>query len=103
MPQAIISGLRNASILRLKSTWALLSKSILKAFYDLQALFSEQRNYAKLQEHIAPLSSPLIPFLPIHLDKLAAAAGERISSPFRKQDLISSIQCCQTFFLAPTS
>jgi len=67
----ILSGLRSASVHRLKKTWAALSSNKLRVFEELLDLMSSSANYARfrtvLHKHTEP---PCCPFLGLYLTDL---------------------------------
>jgi len=67
----VVAGLRNASIHRLKKTWASLSQSRVKHFEELMALMTPDANFSKLRKFLHQIiSPPCIPYLGMYLTDL---------------------------------
>ena len=67
---ACISGLSNASIRRLDSTWNGVSKRLCKSYLPLEELMSSDRSYANYRQALKSVALPCIPFLGVFLRDL---------------------------------
>jgi len=67
---AIVGGLGNSSIFRMKQTWAGLNNKQRELFEELKELMSRQQNFQKLRAHMKNVNPPLIPYLGIFLTDL---------------------------------
>lgn len=67
---AIVGGLGNSSIFRLKQTWAGLNNKQRELFEELKELMSRQQNFQKLRAHMKNVNPPIIPYLGIFLTDL---------------------------------
>ena len=66
----ILSGLHNASISRLKKTWALVKSEQKECLEELSELMSSKKNFKRYREEIIKLKSPWLPYLGVHLTDL---------------------------------
>lgn len=64
---AIVSGLSNSSIARLKQTWSGLSKKIQTDFEELEVQCSPQFNYKLYRKIESEATPPFIPFIGMHM------------------------------------
>lgn len=69
---AIISGLTQPPVARLKQTWANLSRKIAVKFETLQALFDINQNHKNYREALSVASAPLVPYLGLFSKDLTA-------------------------------
>lgn len=60
---AIVCGLQNSSISRLKQTWEKVTKKDMKIYSKLLDLFSLNKNYKNYREALNAAQVPLIPYL----------------------------------------
>ncbi|KAJ1506464.1 hypothetical protein HMI54_005062 [Coelomomyces lativittatus] len=71
---AIIAGLNNASVLRLKETWRELSSKSLNTYRGLESLFSQSHNYSQYRQVLAALDrdrkTPFVPFFGLFMKDL---------------------------------
>ncbi|CAO3652165.1 unnamed protein product [Cunninghamella blakesleeana] len=72
---AILAGINNTSVLRLKQTQQfIVKKKIYKKFQSLEKLMSSHRSYCSYRLALKQSSSPCIPYLGIHNQDLIALA-----------------------------
>jgi len=67
---AIISGLNNTAVTRLKMSWGLVSTEDIKRFGDLVELMSSNSNWSNYRNVLCKASPPLLPYLGLFLDDL---------------------------------
>eukprot|EP01087_Luapelamoeba_hula_P024732 TRINITY_DN951_c0_g1_i2.p1 TRINITY_DN951_c0_g1~~TRINITY_DN951_c0_g1_i2.p1 ORF type:complete len:1420 (+),score=271.34 TRINITY_DN951_c0_g1_i2:114-4373(+) len=66
----IVSSLQCSSIYRLRHTWGMLPKGTLKAYEQIQALMSREKNFKVFREHLHSVDPPCIPYLGVYLTDL---------------------------------
>lgn len=67
----MMSGLRSASVHRLKKTWSCISTNKMKLFDELMDLMSPTSNYTKFRNYLhKEISPPCIPYLGVYLSDL---------------------------------
>eukprot|EP01111_Echinosteliopsis_oligospora_P001000 TRINITY_DN11271_c0_g1_i1.p1 TRINITY_DN11271_c0_g1~~TRINITY_DN11271_c0_g1_i1.p1 ORF type:complete len:185 (+),score=24.96 TRINITY_DN11271_c0_g1_i1:69-557(+) len=60
---AVLAGLCNSSVSRLKNTWAIMPKEVINIYNDLQRTFDVSRNYLTYRTLLLDSLPPLIPIL----------------------------------------
>jgi len=69
---AVIAGLGNSSVERLKQTWALVEKDVLAKHKNLQNVFDMTKNYLNYRTLLQASSPPLVPYLGLYPKDLFA-------------------------------
>lgn len=90
---AIISGLNNPTIRRLKQTWELVDANSTKQLQSCEALIDTINGFAKYKSTLANITPPAIPFIGVHLTTLSnihAEGGEAMDE--RKREVIQDIE-----------
>ena len=59
---AIISGLNNVSVMRLKKSWKALPNKSLDTFCDLEVLMDNKQNYRAYRKKLSEVSGPTLPY-----------------------------------------
>lgn len=67
---ALVSGMNNACVARLKWTKALMSRKSLETLERLETLMSPEGSYKAYRETLASINPPCIPFIAVHLSDL---------------------------------
>ncbi|KAJ3033543.1 hypothetical protein HDV00_006078 [Rhizophlyctis rosea] len=67
---SIVSGINQGPVSRLKKTWEGLGDKHKKMWSDLEQLTDPMRNWKKLREHLATVTPPMVPLLPMYLKDL---------------------------------
>eukprot|EP01137_Pigoraptor_chileana_P018610 Opistho-2@78357 len=67
---AIIAGMTNSAIFRMKRTWEALPSKTQTQWNDLKSLMSEQGNFSRYRQELHSINPPVIPFLGIYLTDL---------------------------------
>ena len=67
---AVVAGLQNASIYRLRKAWDKVDSKATAAYEDILTLCSNSRNYARLRDCIHSLNPPCVPYLGMYLTDL---------------------------------
>jgi son of sevenless-like protein len=70
---ALVSGMNNACVARLKWTKALMSRKSLETLERLETLMSPEGSYKAYRETLASINPPCIPFIAVHLSDLVYA------------------------------
>ena len=60
---AVISGLSNASVYRLKKSWAKIPKAELTKWNETKEIMSREQNYLYFRQQIEGCTPPCIPYL----------------------------------------
>ncbi|KAJ3408579.1 hypothetical protein HDV05_004940 [Chytridiales sp. JEL 0842] len=67
---AIVAGLSQPPVTRLKKTWEALPEKVKKTYAEVEALLDPSRNMKNYRDCLALASPPIVPFLPIYLKDL---------------------------------
>ncbi|KAH3756919.1 Ras-specific guanine nucleotide-releasing factor 1 [Pelomyxa schiedti] len=67
---AVLSGLNNSSVFRLKRTWEKISKTAAKKLEDIRACTETRGNYHALRQRLHNISPPALPYIGLYLTDL---------------------------------
>ncbi|KJE89917.1 hypothetical protein CAOG_009414 [Capsaspora owczarzaki ATCC 30864] len=67
---AVLAGMSNAAVYRLKKTWEALPNKVRSSYSELKELMSEQNNFGRYRQVLHSIDPPCIPFLGIYLTDL---------------------------------